>query len=124
MAKFGTIEDYLMSEQPVELADLLDCAGQDVSSWRIGDLPATTTLRYLILGMDFAAREPKRWRTWRMRYMFPDLSQDELAVMLGVSRRTVINHLQPVRLAETDEFFCKSLMSDDDIAIINRGNHE
>ncbi len=108
-----TIEDFLWAEQPIEMADLLDCAGRDPASWRAGDLPSTPTLRYLILGMDFASREPRRWRTWRARYQFPDLSQEDLAVMLGITKRTVIRHLQPVRLAEVDEFFNKDLMPPD-----------
>lgn len=116
-----TIEDYLYAEQPVMLDNLLECAGQDRATWRIGDLPATTTLRYIILGMDWAAKEPKRWKTWRARYMFPDLSQEDLAVMLGISQQTVSNHLQPVRLAETDEFFNKSLMPEAPITIIDNG---
>lgn len=98
-----------MAEKPVMLDNLLDCAEHERSSWGAGKMPPTTTLRYIILAMDFAAREPKRWRTYRARYAFPDLNQDELAVMLGVSQKTVSKHLRPARLAEVDEFFNKDL---------------
>lgn len=119
-----TLEDLLMAQQPVEMHALLECAGRETSSWGPGRMPPTTTLRYLLLGMDFAASAPRRWRTIRLRYQFPDLSQDDLATMLGVTTRTVRNHLRPVKLAEEDEFFNKDIMSDEPIRIIKVGENQ
>ncbi len=103
------VEDLLWQGRPVTLDDLMLCLEWDCDG--IYEL-STPTARYFLLALDFAAREPKRWKTIRRDYFFPDLSQQELAVMLETSQKTVSQHLQPVKLAETDEFFNKDLMSE------------
>ena len=58
------------------------------------------TARRMVALADFSAGDPARWRTIRARFFFEDLSTNELATMLGVSRRTVLRHLQPVHISE------------------------
>lgn len=101
-----SVEDLLWQGRAVTLDLLMDCLERDRDG--IYEL-STPTARYFLLALDFAAREPKRWKTIRCRYFLPDLGQQELAVILDVSQQTVSLHLQPVRLAEVDEFFNKDL---------------
>ena len=58
------------------------------------------TARRMIALADFSAGDPFRWRTIRARFFFEDLGVCELAKMLGISRRTVARHLQPVHISE------------------------
>ena len=58
------------------------------------------TARRMIALADFSAGDPSRWRTIRARFFFEELSVNELAEKLGISRRTVARHLQPVHISE------------------------
>ena len=58
------------------------------------------TARRMIALADFSAGDPSRWRTIRARFFFEELSVNDLAEMLGISRRTVTRHLQPLHLSE------------------------
>ena len=62
------------------------------------------TWRYATALCTFAAAQPERWRVLRLAYECPELSQEELAEVAGVSQPTVCRYLQPVRL-EVDESF-------------------
>jgi hypothetical protein len=53
---------------------------------------------------DFAAAAPVRWRVIRYAAMYPEARQPEIAAALGISARTVGEHLQPFRLDEADDF--------------------
>lgn len=52
----------------------------------------------------FAASQPERWRVIRLAYACPELSQQEVARLCGVSQQSVSNYLQPVRLEGEPEF--------------------
>ena len=62
------------------------------------------TWRYATALCTFAAAQPDRWRVIRLAYECPELSQEELAEVAGVSQPTVCRYLQPVRL-EVDKDF-------------------
>ncbi len=62
------------------------------------------TYRYAVALCTFAAAQPERWRVLRLAYECPELSQEELAEVAGVSQPTVCRYLQPVRL-EVDKDF-------------------
>ena len=62
------------------------------------------TYRYAVALCTFAAAQPERWRVLRLAYECPELSQEELAEVAGVSQPTVCRYLQPVQL-EVDESF-------------------
>ena len=48
--------------------------------------------------------KPDRWRVIRLAYACPELSQQEVARLCGVSQQSVSNYLQPVRLEGEPEF--------------------
>ena len=47
-----------------------------------------------ILMADFAVENPQRWRTLRARHAHPELTLDDLAFELKISKRTVVRHLR------------------------------
>ncbi len=121
MANGGfTVEDLIWSNESVTLDGLMDCLEHECDS--IHDM-STLVMSCFCLAMDWAASKEggARWKTIKERHQRPDLSQEELAVVLGISAATVSRHLQPVRLAETAEFFRKELMNEDAITIIDSG---
>ena len=87
--------------EPVEL-DRESPTGRTSQTGPTG--PTCRTFRYASALCTFAAAQPERWRVLRLAYECPELSQEELAEVAGVSQPTVCRYLQPVQL-EVDESF-------------------
>lgn len=47
---------------------------------------------------DFAIGNPDRFQTIKTKSFYPQMTLNQISKFLGVSRRTVINHLKPVNL--------------------------
>ncbi len=71
----------------------------ETNGWQAANKRILTARRMIALA-DFSAGDPLRWRTIRARFFFEELGVNELAKMLGISRRTVSRHLQPVHISE------------------------
>ena len=86
--------------------DIMSELAADRSSWvDIRLYPPTVLCRRLIRLVDFAAEDPKRWRTCRLVHEAPELSYREVGTILGISMRTVMRHIMPVDLAARDDDF-------------------
>ena len=98
-AEVGDAADYTKTELDGEWPEWLRAV-----SIRFEAGCTSRTYRYAVALCTFAAAQPERWRVLRLAYECPELSQEELAEVAGVSQPTVCRYLQPVRL-EVDESF-------------------
>lgn len=98
-AEVGDAGDFTESELDGECPEWLRAV-----SIELGESRTSRTYRYASALCTFAAAQPERWRVLRLAYECPELSQEELAEVAGVSQPTVCRYLQPVRL-ELDKDF-------------------
>ena len=91
--------EEIIGDQIITLDQFVEELEQDRSTWASGHLPDTLTLRRWFVSMDWASVNKERWKTWRMRYTL-GLSVQEIAVLRGISEKTVKRHLQPVHLGK------------------------
>lgn len=70
---------------------------------------ASLTYRRASRLASFAAECPLRWRALRLHHLETEITQAEIAKMLGISQATVSGHLQPIDLTEAADW------PDDDI---------
>ncbi|MCX6983757.1 MAG: hypothetical protein NT118_03250 [Lentisphaerae bacterium] len=54
--------------------------------------------KMMFAAMEWAVEYPERFKTIKLKSRCPELTHAELARRRGVSRRTVINHLEPINL--------------------------
>ena len=93
----GFIEE-LASDAGLGVTEILAECSKDDASWGRNDLPNTITLRRMLLLVDWASQEPKRWHAYRLFFLEGITSTSEIALKLHVSERTVRRWLQPVHL--------------------------
>ena len=98
--------EEIIGDQIITLDQFVEELEQDRSTWASGHLPDTLTLRRWFVSMDWASLNKERWKTWRMRYTLR-LSIQEIAVLRGITERTVKNHLQPVNLGKITDMINK-----------------
>lgn len=85
---------------------VLEAAKRERSDWYdLRNYPGTDTLRNLLALADFAAAEPRRWRIVRDRFIYPELTQAELAAIHNVSVATLRKELAPVDLQEYLKYY-------------------
>ena len=60
------------------------------------------TERRIVAALDRAANTPDWWRVNRMHYYHPEISHQQIANLLGVSRQTVTHWINCVEIPEDD----------------------
>ena len=90
----NTEESFVTPQKLLEQGWIAETRGFQAANARI------LTARRMVALADFSAGDPLRWRTIRARFFFEELGVNDLAKMLGISRRTVSRHLQPVHISE------------------------
>ncbi len=94
-----------MTTATASALDLLEEFSQNRSSWiDIRRYPDSITLRRMIRLADFAAANPVRWQVIRLKYTCPEMTQQEIALALGISQQLVSDHLRPINLAQPDDY--------------------
>lgn len=93
--------------------ELLAGLAADRSGWTdVRHYPDTVTCRRFLRLADWAAADPRRWRTCRLAYECPELSFREIAAVLGFSLGTVQRHVAPADLSDPADFMPGELLED------------
>ena len=95
----NTEESFVTPQKLLEQGWIAETRGFQAANARI------LTARRMVALADFSAGDPLRWRTIRARFFFEELGVNDLAKMLGISRRTVSRHLQPVHKHRCINFY-------------------
>ncbi len=91
--------------QQVNIKQFCGQLSRERSTWTdIKHYPSTITLRRMIRLADFVAEDPKRWKTIRLHFERPELSQEDLAKVLRISQAKVSLYLQDINLATPDDY--------------------
>lgn len=95
-------ENHNTETELLSISSILKCAtaaeqrGWDPVRARI------LTERRIVAALDRAANTPDWWRVNRMHYYHPEISHQQIANLLGVSRQTVTHWINCVEIPEDD----------------------
>ena len=91
-----------ISSKIISVGEILHCA---VETEKHGWTPLRArilTERRIVAALDRAANTPDWWRVNRMHYYHPEISHQQIANLLGVSRQTVTHWINCVEILEDD----------------------
>ncbi len=88
-----------MGDGLLTVGEFLDELQFDISSWfSVDQYPDSLTCRNMVWLADFAAEKPEIWKTAKMAFYHPQLTQEELGKRLSVSSATIGNRLRDAKL--------------------------
>ena len=102
MSKDNYTNDSDKSTGILSIGKILKCATEtELHGWD-SVRSRILTERRIVAALDRAANTPDWWRVNRMHYYHPEISHQQIANLLGVSRQTVTHWINCVEIPEDD----------------------